>query len=440
MLNIFSNKFITSQVNLFTSTKEINFSISMLNIFSNKFITSQINLFTSTKEINFSISKHNTLYIKWKGLGLISLIEKLFKNISPFKNYLWFVKGKAIFGYLWAVPQLFSACLRILKNKCAPVLEWAWSNPPKPHAFTSLALQSSSWGEYLELVDTSRPAERRGIYQFWRKDIHGMSLQERIYHVKADIDYYEDRVSTEPNSSYIRNVTALKNELEGLRLLIPVQPPQPVVQPPQPVEQPPQPVVQPPQPVVQPPQPVEQPPQPVVQPPQPVEQPPQPVVQPPQPVEQPPQPVEQPPQPVQRHPSGWTPINWNRSQQDLLVFLTTSRLTVSPFVRFIITIFIPFFGVITSLVLSVLIITNPPFISDIYAWLTSILGNDIMSGVDALFFVIFFLIKLLLMIRKANKSAVLYDRLFSFAAKHYSSGILYFFILLLSVGLVYLCV
>ena len=405
MLNIFSNKFITSQVNLFTSTKEINFSISMLNIFSNKFITSQINLFTSTKEINFSISKHNTLYIKWKGLGLISLIEKLFKNISPFKNYLWFVKGKAIFGYLWAVPQLFSACLRILKNKCAPVLEWAWSNPPKPHAFTSLALQSSSWGEYLELVDTSRPAERRGIYQFWRKDIHGMSLQERIYHVKADIDYYEDRVSTEPNSSYIRNVTALKNELEGLRLLIPVQPPQPVVQPPQPVEQPPQPVVQP-----------------------------------PQPVEQPPQPVEQPPQPVQRHPSGWTPINWNRSQQDLLVFLTTSRLTVSPFVRFIITIFIPFFGVITSLVLSVLIITNPPFISDIYAWLTSILGNDIMSGVDALFFVIFFLIKLLLMIRKANKSAVLYDRLFSFAAKHYSSGILYFFILLLSVGLVYLCV
>jgi len=114
----------------------------MLNIFSNNFITSQINLFISTKEINFSISKHNTLYIKWKGLGLISLIEKLLKNISPFKNYLGFVKGKAIFGYLWAVPQLFSDCLRILKDKCAPVLEWALSNPPKPHAFTNLYLES----------------------------------------------------------------------------------------------------------------------------------------------------------------------------------------------------------------------------------------------------------------------------------------------------------
>ena len=57
--------------------------------------------------------------------------------------YLQLVKGKAIFGYPWAVPQLFSDYLRILKDKCAPGLEWALHNPPKPHAFTSLPLQSS---------------------------------------------------------------------------------------------------------------------------------------------------------------------------------------------------------------------------------------------------------------------------------------------------------
>jgi hypothetical protein len=51
--------------------------------------------------------------------------------------------GKAIFGYPWAVLQLFSDYLRILKDKCAPGLEWALHNPPKPHAFTSLPLQSS---------------------------------------------------------------------------------------------------------------------------------------------------------------------------------------------------------------------------------------------------------------------------------------------------------
>ena len=57
--------------------------------------------------------------------------------------YLQLVKGKAIFGYAWAVPQLFSDYLRILKDKSAPGLEWALSNPPKPHAFTSLPLQST---------------------------------------------------------------------------------------------------------------------------------------------------------------------------------------------------------------------------------------------------------------------------------------------------------
>ena len=56
--------------------------------------------------------------------------------------HLQLVKGKAVFGYPWAVPQLFSDYLRILKDKCAPGLEWALHNPPKPHAFTSLPLQS----------------------------------------------------------------------------------------------------------------------------------------------------------------------------------------------------------------------------------------------------------------------------------------------------------
>ena len=57
--------------------------------------------------------------------------------------YLQLVKGKAVFGYPWAVPQLFSDFLRILKDKSAPGLEWALDNPPKPHAFTSLPLQST---------------------------------------------------------------------------------------------------------------------------------------------------------------------------------------------------------------------------------------------------------------------------------------------------------
>jgi cytochrome c oxidase subunit 1 len=56
--------------------------------------------------------------------------------------YLQLVKGKAVYGYPWAVPQLFTDYLRILKDRCSPGLEWALSSPPKPHAFTSLPLQS----------------------------------------------------------------------------------------------------------------------------------------------------------------------------------------------------------------------------------------------------------------------------------------------------------
>ena len=62
--------------------------------------------------------------------------------------YLQLVKGKAVFGYPWAVPQLFSDYLRILKDRTAPGLEWALHNPPKPHAFTSLPLQSNAMGMF----------------------------------------------------------------------------------------------------------------------------------------------------------------------------------------------------------------------------------------------------------------------------------------------------
>lgn len=63
--------------------------------------------------------------------------------------YLQLVKGKAVFGYPWAVPQLFTDYLRILIDRCSPGLEWALDSPPKPHAFTSLPLQSYGTIVYL---------------------------------------------------------------------------------------------------------------------------------------------------------------------------------------------------------------------------------------------------------------------------------------------------
>jgi len=90
------------------------------------------------------ISDYPDAFTGWNFISSIgSLVSVAATALFLHIVYLQLVKGKAIFGYPWAVPQLFSDYLRILKDTCAPGLEWALHNPPKPHAFTSLPLQSS---------------------------------------------------------------------------------------------------------------------------------------------------------------------------------------------------------------------------------------------------------------------------------------------------------
>ena len=91
------------------------------------------------------ISDYPDAFTGWNFISSIgSIISVAATALFLHIVYLQLVKGKAIFGYAWAIPQLFSDYLRILKDKSAPGLEWALHNPPKPHAFTSLPLQSSS--------------------------------------------------------------------------------------------------------------------------------------------------------------------------------------------------------------------------------------------------------------------------------------------------------
>ena len=53
--------------------------------------------------------------------------------------------------------QLLSDSLRIVKDKCAPWLDLALHNPPKPHAFTSLSLQSDYlWHQFGMLKNAAR--------------------------------------------------------------------------------------------------------------------------------------------------------------------------------------------------------------------------------------------------------------------------------------------
>ena len=89
------------------------------------------------------ISDYPDAFTGWNFISSIGSIISVAATVLFLQIvYLQLVKGKAIFGYPWAVPQLFSDYYRILKDRSAPGLEWALHNPPKPHAFTSLPLQS----------------------------------------------------------------------------------------------------------------------------------------------------------------------------------------------------------------------------------------------------------------------------------------------------------
>ena len=124
----------------------------------------------------------------------------------------------------------------------------------------------------------------------------------------------------------------------------------------------------------------------------------------------------------------------------VVVFINTTRLTVSWFVRSIIINLRPFFSAIMPLVLYALGIISISFIIKIDAMLIDIVGEPIMSIIRRLFLVLCFLINLLLMIRKAKNSVGKYDWLFKFLATNRLSIVIYSLIVLISVGLVYCCV
>ena len=54
------------------------------------------------------------------------------------------VKGKATYRYLWLTPQFYYDLLQTLLSRVYNSLEWGLNSPPKPHAYSSLPIQSNS--------------------------------------------------------------------------------------------------------------------------------------------------------------------------------------------------------------------------------------------------------------------------------------------------------
>jgi cytochrome c oxidase subunit 1 len=118
-------------------------------------------------KINYSFTVRTWLDIKQHFLGLQGMPRRIsdypdafsgWNLISSFGSivsvvaswlflyivYIQLVQGEYAGRYPWSIPQFYTDSLRALLNRSYPSLEWSVSSPPKPHAFVSLPLQSSS--------------------------------------------------------------------------------------------------------------------------------------------------------------------------------------------------------------------------------------------------------------------------------------------------------
>ena len=311
---------------------------------------------------------------------------------------------------------------------------------PKPHAFANIPLHSALNGA----------AHRSGVYSNWRANRDRMSINEQIQHLQAELDRERDMARDEPNRSPWLAFRA-EQELRELREIRAQVPPvqhvsqvdlwghgqvdpryqgQLAYQQMQPFQQNTQPV-----------QSVhgqvdpryqgqlayQQIPELHPTPLQTYQQIPQPQPQETTQAVQASQQTQQVQQTSQQtsHPSGWTPVNHYTSRPDLSFLLPCIRLNVFSSFKSMLVYLTPLFLGNISLLLSALAIK--------YIFLINSVGWPF----SLLLWIIFFGVKLLLMIRRAVKSAAIYDWLFNFSANQYSSGIVYLIIFLLSILLVY---
>ena len=90
------------------------------------------------------ISDYPDAFAGWNLISSYGSIVSVVATWLFLRNlYNQLVFGQITLRYPWATPQFFVDYLQFYLNRAYSSLEWALNNPPKPHAFTSLPLQSS---------------------------------------------------------------------------------------------------------------------------------------------------------------------------------------------------------------------------------------------------------------------------------------------------------
>jgi len=89
------------------------------------------------------ISDYPDAYAGWNILSSFgSIISVVATGLFLYIVYKQCVTGTAVNRNPWLTPQFYTDALQANLNRSYPSIEWGLNSPPKPHAFTSLPLQS----------------------------------------------------------------------------------------------------------------------------------------------------------------------------------------------------------------------------------------------------------------------------------------------------------
>ena len=90
------------------------------------------------------ISDYPDAYTGWNMISSFgSIISVISTVLFLYIVYIQLIEGKATNRYPWSNPQFYTDILQTHLNRSYPSIEWALHSPPKPHAFTSLPIQSN---------------------------------------------------------------------------------------------------------------------------------------------------------------------------------------------------------------------------------------------------------------------------------------------------------
>jgi hypothetical protein len=148
------------------------------------------------------------------GWNLVSSIGSIISVIATWYFltivYKQLTEGEAVSRYPWLIPQMFTDIFQLLFTRNNSSLEWCLNSPPKPHAFASLPLQSSSESVMQVISDSTEPLMNTLLYNNIIGEL--TNLDTAIGAIEKELSGTEASVDISQNEPTMVNADSLSAE------------------------------------------------------------------------------------------------------------------------------------------------------------------------------------------------------------------------------------